>query len=416
MQNKFQDNRVNSEHTRTLVQHQGASSSKNDNGMAELIQCMKEMKSEIANNNSLTNSRMSALEQKIEQWETKSANLNNFVTQMSNTLNDLQARSGGSLPSNTVINPKSLNAISLRSGRQVGKQVSFTLDEDDEQLKESDNMQQNDDSVVTPQVQSESKCERKLLSTRKKEKESISTHDDDANSQHSGIKELEQEVPKAVPTPSGQQNEELPEIQKQLRKGKSEVKILELPFPKSFLLSRKLSNEQVEKDALNLFSKLEVNVPLLDFLKSMPKYVRFSKELCTNKRKCKPNKLVQIGSSVSALFKPHLPVKCSDPGSFTIPCTIGKLNIASALLDLGAAINVMPLSIYTSLGINSIKDTSMIIQLVDRSIRRPHGLLEDILVKVKDLIFPADFYVLDMSHESTIDLRETIPLNCQHSD
>ncbi|XP_028801054.1 uncharacterized protein LOC114756292 [Neltuma alba] len=216
---------------------------------------------------------------------------------------------------------------------------------------------------------------------------------------HSGIKELQQEVPKVVPTPSGQQNEELPEIQKQLRKGKSEVKISELPFPKSFLLSRKLSNEQVEKDALNLFSKLEVNVPLLDFLKSMPKYVRFLKEPCTNKRKCKPNELVQIGLSVSTLFKPHLPVKCFDLGSFTIPCTIGKLNIASALLDLGAAINVIPLSIYTSLGINSIKDTSMIIQLADRSIRRPHGLLEDILVKVKYLIFPADFYVLDMSHE-----------------
>ncbi|XP_028768551.1 uncharacterized protein LOC114726152 [Neltuma alba] len=365
------------------------------------------MKSEIANNNSLTNYRMSALDQKIEQWETKSANLNNFVTQMSNTLNDLQARSGGSLPSNIVINPKSLNAISLRSGRQVGKQVNFTLDEDDEQLKEYDNMQQNDNSVVTPQVQSKNKYEKKLLSTRKKEKESISTHDDDAtwavNSQHSGIKELQQEVPKAVPTPSGKQNEELPEIQKQSRKGKSEVKILELSFPKSFLLSRKLSNEQVEKDALNLFSKLEVNVPLLDFLKSMPKYVRFLKELCTNKRKCKPNKLVQLGSSVLALFKPHLPVKCFDPGSFTIPCTIGKLNIATALLDLGAAINVMPLSIYTSLGINSIKDTSMIIQLADRSIRRPHGLLEDILVKVKDLIFPTDFYVLDMSHESTIE-------------
>ena len=169
------------------------------------------------------------------------------------------------------------------------------------------------------------------------------------------------------------------------------------------MLSKKVANEQFEKEALKLFGKLEINVPMLDFLKCMPKYMKFLKDLCTNKKKCKPNELVQMSSNVSALFKPQLPIKCADPGSFNIPCTIGKLNIASALLDLGAAINVMPMSVYTTLGINSIKETSMIIQLADRTTRKPYGLLEDILVKVKDLVFPADFYVLDMSHDSVLE-------------
>ena len=88
---------------------------------------------------------------------------------------------------------------------------------------------------------------------------------------------------------------------------------------------------------------------------------------------------------MSALLKPQPSTKGNDPGSFTIPITIGKFQSASALLDLGVAINVIP--------------TSMIVQLVNRTTRKPEGLLEDILVKVKDLITPADFYVLDTSYK-----------------
>ena len=107
-----------------------------------------------------------------------------------------------------------------------------------------------------------------------------------------------------------------------------------------------------------------------------------------------------MSSNVSALFKPQLPVKCQDPGSFTIPCTLGKITIGGALLDLGAAINVMPKSVYQALGVKNLKPTSVVLQLADRTIRYPDGIVEDILVKVKDLVFPADFYVLDMSKES----------------
>ncbi|XP_028805369.1 uncharacterized protein LOC114760278 [Neltuma alba] len=191
-------------------------------------------------------------------------------------------------------------------------------------------------------------------------------------------------------------------------KQKEEVKISNLPFPNSFLVSRKLSNNQLEKDAMNLFSKLAVNVPLLDFLKRAPKYVRFLKKLCTNKKKCKPNGKVQLGSNVSAISKPQLPIKCANPRSFTILCTVGQLNIANALLDLRATINVMPLSLYTSLGIQTIKSTSMLIQLADMTVRKPKGLLEDIMVKVKDLVIPTDFYVLDM--DAPPHIQETLIL------
>ncbi|XP_028754191.1 uncharacterized protein LOC114713686 [Neltuma alba] len=102
---------------------------------------------------------------------------------------------------------------------------------------------------------------------------------------------------------------------------------------------------------------------------------------------------------MSSLFKAELPVKCQGPGSYTIPCTIGKVHIKGVLLDLGAAINVMPWLVYLALGISGIKDISVVLQLADRSIRHTKGIIEDILVQVKDLVFLIDFYVLDMSNK-----------------
>lgn len=75
---------------------------------------------------------------------------------------------------------------------------------------------------------------------------------------------------------------------------------------------------------MNLLGKLEVNMPLVDLIRSIPNYVKFMNKLYTNKRICKPNEKVQVGSRVSALLKQHLPNKCNDLGSFTIPITISK--------------------------------------------------------------------------------------------
>ncbi|CAN6707353.1 unnamed protein product [Malus baccata var. baccata] len=85
-----------------------------------------------------------------------------------------------------------------------------------------------------------------------------------------------------------------------------------------------------------------------------------------------------------------------NPGSFTIPCVIGNTRFESAMLDLGASINVMPYSIYASMNLGALKNDGVIIQLADRSNAYPKGVLEDVLVQVNHLVFPADFYVLEM--------------------
>ncbi|KAM2388572.1 hypothetical protein ACFXTH_038002 [Malus domestica] len=94
-----------------------------------------------------------------------------------------------------------------------------------------------------------------------------------------------------------------------------------------------------------------------------------------------------------------LPPKLEDAGSFTIPYVTGGKKFGRALCDLGASINLMPYSVYESLNLGDLKETKVVIQLADRSNRYPKGLLEDVLVQVNELIFPADFFVLEMEHD-----------------
>ena len=165
------------------------------------------------------------------------------------------------------------------------------------------------------------------------------------------------------------------------------------PFPSRLTKSKK---EQQEKEILDVFRKIKINIPLLDAIKQVPRYAKFLKELCTNKRKLKGDEKIHMGENVSAVFQKKLPPKCKDPGMFTIPCKIGSSKFEKSLIDLGASINVMPSFIYHSLNMRPLKETNIVIQLADRSVVYPEGVLEDILVQVDKLVFSADFYVLDM--------------------
>nr|XP_009761209.1 PREDICTED: uncharacterized protein LOC104213412 [Nicotiana sylvestris]XP_016488910.1 PREDICTED: uncharacterized protein LOC107808862 [Nicotiana tabacum] len=102
--------------------------------------------------------------------------------------------------------------------------------------------------------------------------------------------------------------------------------------------------------------------------------------------------------------------KLFDPGSFTILCTIGSYAFDKALCDLGASINLMPLSMYKRLGIGRARPTSMLLQLADRSMERPLGILDEILVQVGKLVFLAYFVILDCQEEEDEELNEKDPL------
>jgi hypothetical protein len=180
------------------------------------------------------------------------------------------------------------------------------------------------------------------------------------------------------------------------------------PFPVSSSRSKK---EDKEKEILEVFKKVELNIPLLDAIKQIPKYAKFLKELCTTKRafKLKGHEMVSMGEVVSAVVQKNMPLKQKDPGAFTIPCVIGNASFKRALCDLGASISVMPKLVYDSLSLEPLNKTSIVIQLADRSFVYPFGLIEDVLVKIDSLVIPCDFYILDMEHDSC-DLSNSTPI------
>ncbi|KAK5813160.1 hypothetical protein PVK06_028607 [Gossypium arboreum] len=136
----------------------------------------------------------------------------------------------------------------------------------------------------------------------------------------------------------------------------------------------------------------------------MPTYTKFLKEFLTNKRKFEDFSTVELNEECSAILQNKLPTKLKDPGSFTIPCLIGNLNVEKALADLGASINLMPYKMFKQLGLGEPKPTRMNIQLADRSVKYPRGIIEDVLVKVEKFIFLVDFVVLDMDEDVEVPL------------
>ncbi|XP_061350289.1 uncharacterized protein LOC133295466 [Gastrolobium bilobum] len=128
------------------------------------------------------------------------------------------------------------------------------------------------------------------------------------------------------------------------------------------------------------------------------------KQQYARKYKLQDCETVALTEECSVIIQKKFPPKLQDPGSFNIPIAVGNTNIGRALCDLGASINLMPLSICNSLGITELKPTMVSLQLADRSLRRPNGIIEDVLVKVDKFIFPADFIVLDMEEEGEMPL------------
>ncbi|XP_062102905.1 uncharacterized protein LOC133813888 [Humulus lupulus] len=145
--------------------------------------------------------------------------------------------------------------------------------------------------------------------------------------------------------------------------------------------------------------QLHINIPFAEALEQMPRYVKFMKEIMSKKRKMEDYETVALTEECSAILQRKLPQKFRDPGSFTIPCTIGKFECKHALCDLGASINLMPLSVLRRLGLGEASPTTVTLQLADRSVKHPRGIIEDVLVKVDKFIFPADFIVLNMEED-----------------
>jgi hypothetical protein len=149
------------------------------------------------------------------------------------------------------------------------------------------------------------------------------------------------------------------------------------------------------EDILEVFKQVQINISFLDAIQQIPSYAKFLKDLITVKRKTNVPKKAFLTKQVSSILQCKLPIKYKDPGCPTITCMIGVSQIERALLDLGASVNLLPYLVYVQLGLGELKPTSMTLQLADRSVKVPLGIVEDVLIKVDKFYFPIDFIVLD---------------------
>ena len=119
-------------------------------------------------------------------------------------------------------------------------------------------------------------------------------------------------------------------------------------------------------------------------------------------------KKAYLTEQVSSILQCRLPIKYKDPRCPTISCMIGVNQINRALLDLGASVNLLPYSVYLQLGLGELKPTTVTLQLADRSMKKPMGIIEDVLIKVDKFYFPMDFIVIDT--ELVHDVVNQIPV------
>ena len=160
------------------------------------------------------------------------------------------------------------------------------------------------------------------------------------------------------------------------------------PYPHRLRAPKKVNNHS---EIYELFKQVKLNIPLLDAIKQIPSYAKFLKDLCMVKRKLCVNKEAFMTKKSTSLIRNNLPLKYKDPGSPTISIVVGNSKLGHALVDLGVSVNLLPYSVYVDLGLGELEPTNITLQLADRSVKIPRGIVKDVLVQVDKFYFPVDF-------------------------
>ncbi|GJW06054.1 reverse transcriptase domain-containing protein [Tanacetum coccineum] len=151
-----------------------------------------------------------------------------------------------------------------------------------------------------------------------------------------------------------------------------------------------------------MFQDLRFDISFADALFFMPRFDPTIRNFLMNKKKFLELAKIPLNENYSAMLLKKLPEKLGDPGKFLIPCNFSEMDVCHALADLGASINLMPLSIWKKLSLPELTPTRMTLELADRSITYPKGLAEDVYVKVGKFHFPSDFVVVDFEADPLV--------------
>ncbi|GAU45321.1 hypothetical protein TSUD_84380, partial [Trifolium subterraneum] len=305
------------------------------------------------------------------------ASIKSVETQIGQLSRQFAATQNKGFEGSTKDNPRneSCMAINLRSREVPSPEVVIKKKSElkDEGVNESEGEVEKEWEIVAG-----SDSERDALVENQREKKIVSNEKVVAKEQGKGVEEKE-----------GQ-------------KEKEKSVHARLPYPRK----KKAKEEDPTqfKKFMKMLYSLQMNIHFAEALEQMPVYAKFMKELLTKKRKPLDDETVNMTEECSAIIQKKLPQKKKDPGSFTIPCSIGNLHVRRALCDLGASINFMPLSMMKCIPGAVAKPTKMQLSLADRSITLPYGILQNVLVRCAEFVFPADFVILDMEEDAEVPL------------
>ncbi|GJW86056.1 reverse transcriptase domain-containing protein [Tanacetum coccineum] len=174
-----------------------------------------------------------------------------------------------------------------------------------------------------------------------------------------------------------------------------------IPYP------QRLNKEKMEAryaKFLDMIKEVEINVPLVDVLASMPNYGKFLKDLVSKKSKMKKIYTAFLTEECSAILQNKIQPKLGDPKSFLIPCKLENSVEYLALADLGASINLMPYLLYAALSVTTLKPTRMSIRLANHTYQHPMVVAENMLIQVGKFVFLVDFVILQIEEDDRVPL------------
>nr|GEX27133.1 reverse transcriptase domain-containing protein [Tanacetum cinerariifolium] len=166
---------------------------------------------------------------------------------------------------------------------------------------------------------------------------------------------------------------------------------------------RDQANEQIKK-IYEIFKEMSFEISFTDALILMPKFSSTLKALIKNKEKLSEMARIMVNEHCSAVILNKLPKKLGDPGKFLIPCEFPGMDECPTLADLGASINLMPLSVWEGLSLPELTPTCTTLELANRSVSKPISIAKDVSFKVGVFHFPADFVVVDFEPDPRVPL------------
>ena len=168
--------------------------------------------------------------------------------------------------------------------------------------------------------------------------------------------------------------------------------LLPVPYPQA-LSKPKAKVSKSDDHLLEAFQKVTITIPLVDVIKHIPSYAKFLKGICTPHRN---PKRIQLSENISSIMMNSLSIKKRNPGAPMITSEIGGLTFTRSLLNTGASINILPKAVFNHHHVGELQPFLIELCLENGSVRKPHGIVEDMIVSFEGCYFPVDFLVVDL--------------------